>query len=84
MKVRTIEELHDREIGHKKFAKVCDLLIKKGFKISDIKEYNEKFTYQINGSPASYDKCWKASANEYVKLVENVMRMSRILRGTME
>ena len=81
MQKRTIADLHDKDVGHRKFAKVCDLLVKKGYTITDIKEFNEKFTYQINGSPASYDKCWKASAHEYVKLVENVMRMSRILGG---
>ena len=29
LKNRTIEELHDKYVGHRKFAKVCDLLIKK-------------------------------------------------------
>jgi hypothetical protein len=30
MQKRTLVDLHDRYIGHRKFAKVCDLLTMKG------------------------------------------------------
>ena len=41
MKTRTIEEIHDKEIGHKKFAWFVDTAIEDGHKITEIKEYNE-------------------------------------------
>lgn len=69
MKKRTLEELHDREIGHRKFAKVCDLLIEQGYSINDIKEYYEKFTFFVDGSRFEYSKDWKSSAKEFVDYV---------------
>lgn len=66
MKQRTISDLHDKDIGHKKFAKICDLLIEKGHKVENIKEYYEKFKFEIDDYPFEYDKNWKASANDYV------------------
>lgn len=80
MKNRTIKELHDSEIGHRKFAKVCDLLMAKGHKITDIKEFNEKFTFVLNEhTPCSYDKCWKGTAKSYVDLVEKVIAFSKVV-----
>lgn len=67
MKIRTIEELHDPHIGHRKFAKVCDLLLEKGYTPFNIKEYNEKFKFELNGLPFEYSKYWKASAEQFVK-----------------
>lgn len=64
MKVRTIEELHDKEIGHRKFAKVCDVLIANGHKVSNIKEYYEKFKFDLDDHPFEYDKNWKSSADK--------------------
>ena len=77
MQKRTIADLHDRYIGHRKFAKVCDLLTEKGYKITDIKEYNEKFTFRVNDTPSTYDKAWKASAASYVELVEKALSYFR-------
>ena len=56
MKIRTIEEIHDKEIGHKKFAWFVDTAIEDGHKITQIKEYNEKFKFTMDGVPLEFDK----------------------------
>lgn len=56
MKNRTIEEIHDKEIGHKKFAWFVDTAIEKGYTIKNIREYNEKFKFEMNGWPLEFDK----------------------------
>lgn len=56
MKTRTIEEIHDKEIGHKKFAWFVDTAMENGYKITEIKEYNEKFKFKMNGYPMEFDK----------------------------
>lgn len=73
MKQRTILDLHDRYIGHKKFAKICDLLINKGHKVENIKEYNEKFKFTIDGFNFEYRKDWKSTAKDYVNYFLNVL-----------
>ena len=42
MKNRTIEDIHDKYIGHKRFSKFVDLAIENGHTIANIKEFNEK------------------------------------------
>ena len=79
MKERTIEELHDTEIGHRKFAKVCDLLIEKGYRITNIKEFNEKFKFEVDRWPMEYSKEWKSSSEEYVKYLINILNMKKDL-----
>jgi len=74
MKIRTIEELHDKHIGHRKFAKVVDLFIERGYEVCDIREYNEKFKFTVNGVPCEYQKDWKASAKDYVDYVEVIVK----------
>ena len=56
MKNRTIEEIHDKYVGHKKFAWFVDTAIEKGYTITCIKEYNEKFKFKMNGYPLEFDK----------------------------
>ena len=56
MKKRTIEEIHDKYIGHKKFAWFVDTAIEKGHTITDIREFNEKFKFKFNGIPMEFDK----------------------------
>lgn len=79
MKTRTIEELHDKYIGNKKFAKICDLLIDKGFKVTDIKEYNEQFKFCVNGYLYIYNKNWKSSAKEFVTYLLNIHDMKQMI-----
>lgn len=74
MKQRTIEELHDKDIGHRKFAKVVDLLIKNHYQITDIKEYNEKFKFNVNGYEFVYSKNWKSSAKSYCEYLIDILR----------
>jgi len=73
MKERTISEIHDREIGHTKFAWFCDKAIANGYEITHIKEYNEKFKFKMNGVDVEFVKDPKANANwqyeQCVKLV---------------
>ena len=79
MKTRTIEELHDKYIGHRKFAKICDLLIEKGYKITDIKEYNEQFTFKVDGYQYTFMKSWKSSAKDFATYFENVFKTQQDL-----
>ena len=81
MKKRTIEELHDEYIGHRKFAKICDLLIEDNYSVTDIKEYNEQFKFKVNGHEFKYRKEWKSSAKDFktyiVKLIYAEERLKR-------
>ena len=70
MKERTIEEIHDKEIGHRKFAKFVDLATEKGHTITNIKEFNEKFKFEMDGEPVEYDKHYKCSAKYVLQLLE--------------
>ena len=74
MKKRTLEELHDKEIGHRKFAKVCDLLIEQGYKITEIKEYYEKFVFYVDDMRFEYSKNWKSSSKEFVAYVLDMIQ----------
>lgn len=56
MKSRTIEEIHNKEIGHKKFAWFVDNAIKEGHTIREIKEYYEKFKFVMDEIPLEFDK----------------------------
>lgn len=56
MKNRTIEDIHDKEIGNKKFAWFVDTVIKEGHTITKIKEFNERFKFELDGYPMSFDK----------------------------
>ena len=61
MKERTIEEIHDKEIGHKKFSQFVDNAINDGHEVTEIKEYNEKFKFKMDGMPLEFDKNPKIS-----------------------
>lgn len=80
MKKRTIEELHDKYIGHRKFAAIVDGLIERGYNITDIKEYNEQFKFKANGHEYHYRKEWKSSAKEFVNYFDNVYQTAEELR----
>ena len=56
MKKRTIEEIHDKEIGHKKFAWFVDTAIADGHTITNIREFYEKFKFNLDGIPLEFDK----------------------------
>ena len=80
MKTRTIEELHDSKIGHKKFAKIVDGLIERDYVITDIKEYNEQFKFKANGHEYTFRKEWKSSAKEFINYFDNVYQLAEELR----
>ena len=73
MKQRTIEDLHNKNYGHRKFANICDLLISKGYQITDIKEYNEQFKFKVNNHLFWYRKEWKSSAKDFVQYLINIL-----------
>ena len=77
-KERTIKELHDSKIGHRKFAKVCDSLVKQGHKVENIVEYYEQFKFDVDGFWFTYSKDWKASSREYVEYLLNMLVMKKL------
>ena len=56
MKNRTIEDIHGKDIGHKKFAWFVDTAIGDGHTITQIKEYNEKFKFKMDGYPMEFSE----------------------------
>ncbi len=76
MKNRTIEEIHDKYIGHKKFAWFVDTAIEKGYKITCIKEYNEKFKFKMDGWPLEFDKTPEISVKWQLELCEDLVKMN--------
>lgn len=75
MKLRTIEDLHDKDYGHAKFAKFVDLAIQRGHEVTEIKEYYEKFKFKLDGHPFEYDKTVKFDANWFLNTLEAMMKM---------
>lgn len=76
---RTISELHDSRVGHRKFAKVCDLLVEQGHEITNIVEYYEKFKFEVDNCYFEYSKEWKASAKQYVDFLLETMKMKKLI-----
>jgi len=74
MKTRTIEELHDKDIGHRKMAKTVDYLVANGYEVTDIKEYNEQFKFKVNGHQFWYRKEWKSTAKEFAIYCINILK----------
>ena len=70
MKNRTIEEIHDKYVGHKKFAWFVDTAIEKGYTITCIKEYNEKFKFEMNGLQLEFDKAPSINAKWQLEMCE--------------
>ena len=80
MQVRTIEDLHDKHIGHKKFAKIVDILEADGYPVKNIREFNEKFKFTIDKEIFEYSKDWKASAYEIEQYIINILKMKKSLK----
>ena len=80
MKVRTVEEIHDKYIGHKKFAWFIDTAIEKGYKITEIKEYNEKFKFKMNGWPLEFDKMPSLSVKWQLEMCEMLVAQHEKLK----
>ena len=77
MKLRTQEEIKDKEIGNKKFARFIDLARQDNYNISDIHEYYDKFTFNITGIWFTFDKCVKNVENYYnttIKLYQTILK----------
>lgn len=73
VKNRTLDEIHDKVIGHSKFAWFCDHALADGYEITQIKEYYQKFKFRMNGYLIEFDKNPKANAkwqyDQSVKLI---------------
>ena len=80
MQLRTIKDLHNKDYGHRKFAKVVDTL-SLTHKITDIKEYNEKFKFKVDDEPYEYQKDWKASAQTYINFIEMLIKQKEIFKS---
>lgn len=82
MKERTISEIHDREIGHSKFAWFCDKAKDDGYEIANIREYNEKFKFRMNGIDVEFVKDPKANARfqyeQCVKLINYYEQLEKM------
>lgn len=76
---RTIKDLHSKEYGHRKMAKVCDQLVEEGHEVTNIVEYYEKFRFDVDGFWFEYSKDWKASSKEFVEYLLNMLNMKKIL-----
>lgn len=74
MKTRTIEEIHDKYVGHRKFAWFVDTAIDNGYTIKDIKEYNEKFKFRMNGWTLEFNKSPKVSAKWQYELCCDLLK----------
>ena len=70
MKRRTVEEIYDQEIGHKRFAEFIRFAQLDGYTISEIKEYYSKFKFKMNGYPMEYDKTVKFDSKWFLSLCE--------------
>jgi len=77
MKKRTIEDIHDKETGHKKFAWFVDEAIERGHKITNIREYNEKFKFDMDGYPLEFDKMPNLSAKWQLELCEDTVKLRK-------
>lgn len=77
MKKRTIEEIHDKEIGHKKFSLFVDEAIERGHKITNIREYNEKFKFDMDGYPLGFDKMPSLSVKWLLEFCEDVIKLRK-------
>lgn len=56
MKVRTIEDIFDKEIGNRKFANFIKLANADNVEISDIQETYEYYKFKFNGVTVDFDK----------------------------
>lgn len=80
MQKRTIEDIHNKDIGHKKFALFVDMAMEKGYKITEIKEYYEKFKFKMNGWPIEFDKNPKLNFKWQFELCEKVVKQNEQLK----
>lgn len=81
MKKRTIEDIHDRNIGHRKFAWFVDTAIGKGYQITDIKEYYGKYKFRMNGLELEFDKTPTINAKWQLNMCETLVKQNEQLRA---
>ena len=80
MKTRTIEDIHDKFYGHTKFAWFVDKAIKDDHTITNIKEYNEKFKFEMDGYKLEFDKSPKVSAQWQLDYCYKLISMANELK----
>ena len=76
---RTLNDLHEKEIGNRKFAKVCDLLVEQGHNVENIVEYYEKYRFDVDGFWFEYSKQWKATSKEFVEYLLNILEHKKMM-----
>ena len=77
MKVRTIADIHDKEIGHKKFAWFIDTALEEGHTIGQIKEYNEKYKFVMDGYHLEFDKMPNLSVKWQYELCCDLIKLHK-------
>ena len=82
VKDRTLQEIHDKEIGHSKFAWFCDHALADGYEITHIREYYEKFKFRMNGYLLEFVKDTKVNAKwqyeQCIKLINYYNELEQI------
>ena len=79
MKTRTIEDIHDEEIGHKEFSWFVDATIKDGHMITNIEEYNEKFKFKMDGYPTEFGKLPYAHKKAQLETCYRILELDKLL-----
>lgn len=79
MKTRTIEDIHDKDIGHKKFAWLVDTAIGDGHAITNIEEYNEKFKFKMDGYPMEFSKLPYAHKKAQLETCYRILELDKLL-----
>lgn len=79
MKTRTIEDIHDKDIGHKKFAWFVDTAIGDGHIITNIEEGNEKFKFKMDGYPMEFSKLPYAHKKSQLETCYRILELDKLL-----
>ena len=80
MKQRTVEEIHNKEYGHSKFARFLDMAKSKNYSVTNIKEYNEKFKFEMEGYKLEFDKKPSISAKWQFEYCEMLIKQANELK----
>ena len=78
--LRTIEEIHSKEVGHPRFAKFIDMMKEENYEITNIKEYYERFEFYADGIRLSFDKRIR-DLKWYLSFCKNIIKCTKIAMG---
>ena len=85
MQRRTIADIYDKDIGFKKFASFIDLAKKDNIEIVNIKEYYEKYKFEVEGGEYEFSKQEQNSTKAYQFFKKTLdMRRTLVERGKLK